>query len=201
MNSIECPICFDVIGDKNNITTDCGHKFHASCLMTNITRNGFGCPCCRAVMAENDTNDSDENESNDDEDTYDSDEDTYDSDEDEELFSDYALRGLRLFTNQLENVASDQEDISDEIAESNNRPLPSAEHVMRLLSEDGYLQHHIVSAMLAYHKEYRDNTDIQTQGTNLWNKVSHIIDNFVPDVNVDIDIDHIHPNVTIRRRN
>jgi len=42
----------DVIGERNNITTECGHQFHASCIMTNVSRNGFNCPCCRTAMAE-----------------------------------------------------------------------------------------------------------------------------------------------------
>jgi len=61
---IECPICMDVIeGEKNKITTDCGHCFHANCLMTNVAHNGFGCPYCRTAMAaEPADNNSDEDE-------------------------------------------------------------------------------------------------------------------------------------------
>ena len=55
----ECPICMDIIGDNNCLTTECGHKFHTNCMFSNINHNGFICPCCRAQMiAEN--NDSDE---------------------------------------------------------------------------------------------------------------------------------------------
>jgi hypothetical protein len=38
--------------NKNKLTTECGHTFHTSCLMTNIAKNGFGCPYCRTLMAE-----------------------------------------------------------------------------------------------------------------------------------------------------
>lgn len=55
----ECPICYEIIGDKNSIITDCNHKFHASCIMTNVARNGFSCPCCRSVMAEEKERDDD----------------------------------------------------------------------------------------------------------------------------------------------
>ena len=49
----ECPICMDPIeGAKNSITTECGHAFHATCLMTSVAHNGFGCPYCRTAMAE-----------------------------------------------------------------------------------------------------------------------------------------------------
>ena len=49
----ECPICMEKIeGDKNKLTTECGHTFHTSCLMTNVSKNGFDCPYCRTIMAE-----------------------------------------------------------------------------------------------------------------------------------------------------
>lgn len=64
---MDCPICMEVIGETNNITTECGHCFHASCIMTNVSRNGFSCPCCRAQMAEE--------EEYDEEDDYDDEED------------------------------------------------------------------------------------------------------------------------------
>lgn len=50
---MECPICYDEIETtKNCITTVCGHKFHAKCLMKNAHINGFSCPSCRAQMVE-----------------------------------------------------------------------------------------------------------------------------------------------------
>jgi hypothetical protein len=52
MNTDECPICMEGIdATKNCLTTECGHRFHTSCLMTNVATNGFGCPNCRATMA------------------------------------------------------------------------------------------------------------------------------------------------------
>ena len=48
----ECPICMEeFVGGCNTVVTECGHKFHCSCLMTNASHNGFNCPYCRAVMA------------------------------------------------------------------------------------------------------------------------------------------------------
>jgi hypothetical protein len=43
--------------NKNNLTTDCGHTFHTSCLLTNIAKNGFGCPYCRTLLAEKESDD------------------------------------------------------------------------------------------------------------------------------------------------
>ena len=121
---IECPICYDIIEEKNNITTECGHKFHASCLMNNITRNGFGCPCCRLIMAEFPE---EEEEDEDDEGTLLDESDDDDDDDDETLLDDDtvfaddddALRGLRLFTNLLQGHQHDEEDIIGKIPKSN----------------------------------------------------------------------------------
>ena len=61
---MECPICYDEIETtKNCITTDCGHKFHAKCLMKNAHINGFSCPSCRAQMVEQEPEDVTESES------------------------------------------------------------------------------------------------------------------------------------------
>jgi len=50
----DCPICYELVSlRKNCITTECGHLFHASCLMKHTSINGYGCPCCRTQMAEN----------------------------------------------------------------------------------------------------------------------------------------------------
>lgn len=50
MNHV-CPICLDEFNEtKNKTITDCGHKFHTSCLMENISLNGFGCPYCRKQL-------------------------------------------------------------------------------------------------------------------------------------------------------
>jgi hypothetical protein len=51
MSSIsDCPICYEAIHDTNCVTTECGHNFHTSCLLKNISFNGYKCPCCRDVM-------------------------------------------------------------------------------------------------------------------------------------------------------
>jgi hypothetical protein len=60
------------------VTTECGHTFHCRCLLTNAAHNGFGCPFCRAELA-------DAVEDSDSEDEYDEDEYTparYDDDSD-----------------------------------------------------------------------------------------------------------------------
>jgi len=61
--TIDCPICMDPIdGNKNSVVTECGHKFHCSCLMKNSCHNGFDCPMCRSAMVEEMEEDDDEDE-------------------------------------------------------------------------------------------------------------------------------------------
>ena len=172
---IDCPICFDSIGEKNNITTECGHKFHASCLMTNISRNGFGCPCCRAVMAEEPDDDSDDDSS-----LPLSDDET----EIEEIFADNddALRGLRLLTNLLEGNEHDQEDVVAEyqyVQQKEEDSPPTLDLVSILLAQQGITFENLVANALMEHDEYEDNMELLDRATDdLWGKLRIIISNF-----------------------
>ena len=77
----ECSICLENIdGVSNKVVTDCGHTFHCKCLMTNVSFNGFGCPFCRNVMAEEKNDDDEEEDSEED----DSDDEEYDDDDDDD---------------------------------------------------------------------------------------------------------------------
>ena len=84
----ECPICYDCMTDINITTTQCGHKFHSSCIFNNL-KYGLDCPLCRTELVkgveENEDEDEDEESyySSDDEDE-DQSQDDDDSDEEEE---------------------------------------------------------------------------------------------------------------------
>lgn len=47
-----CPICFEIFESYsvNYMSTQCGHKFHSTCLLKNVSKNGFSCPYCRHDM-------------------------------------------------------------------------------------------------------------------------------------------------------
>jgi len=49
----ECVICFEVIGEKNNCVTECGHKFCLKCLVVAMCHKN-SCPCCRTQLIEDD---------------------------------------------------------------------------------------------------------------------------------------------------
>jgi len=57
--TIECCICFETIGEKNNCVTPCGHKFCFVCLTKALTNNNT-CPCCREVLLEASEEDEDD---------------------------------------------------------------------------------------------------------------------------------------------
>ena len=43
-----CPVCFDELGNTNQMTLRCGHKFCGDCIMEHMQRvGGMKCPICR----------------------------------------------------------------------------------------------------------------------------------------------------------
>jgi len=130
---MECPICMDDIEacNINCVTTECGHQFHTSCLMRNIAHNGFGCPYCRSIMAEEveDSDDDDEyNEQDDDEETIVSDV-TYDP---QSTDNERALSGMRRLFRRAEN---DIENAADGIDSDDDEDYYDDEEVIKLTSQ------------------------------------------------------------------
>ena len=169
----ECPICMDPIeGNKNCVTTECGHIFHAKCLMTSVAHNGFGCPYCRTAMAEV---------------PEDEDED-YEDDEDED-YDDDALRGLRLFTNNLNGEENDEQDIEEENAylqddedteaQEPQAPVPTASFIANKLTQQGFTMEDLVKIMMLQHEEYRSQSELlERVDDELFGKMRIIISNF-----------------------
>jgi hypothetical protein len=107
---MDCPICMDCIMDTVNcVTTDCGHRFHTSCLMKNTAINGYDCPCCRAQMAE----EPDDSISSNDDDSSETDS-FYD-----EAEEDFIMIGFRWFFQQIngEELEGDAEEYEELLKE------------------------------------------------------------------------------------
>jgi len=123
---------------KNCVTTECGHQFHAKCLMQNVAHNGFDCPYCRATMADEVSNDDDDDDS------------FFSNDEDEEvseLYSDRALFAMRSMfrMNSGEEVVEededdDEDDDSEEDEDNGEDAIPVDRVVQNLQSQFSYEQ-------------------------------------------------------------
>lgn len=183
----DCPICMDVIEvNKNCVTTECGHCFHASCLMKNVAHNGFECPYCRHTMAE---------------DVRKSYDDTYydDMDDDVNTFEssvarrehemNYALRGFRFMQNNLEGVPHDYNDLTDELYDDDDetastlrtQELPDAAYIARRLFEDGFNVEQLIKCLLFRQEQYADIVDLEYLDNEFCDKVSKYIETFSAD--------------------
>jgi|LauGreDrversion4_1035100.scaffolds.fasta_scaffold54375_2 hypothetical protein len=171
---MDCPICMeDIECTKNCITTECGHCFHASCLMKSVAHNGFGCPYCRSAMADDIKAEDDEWES-------------VESFEDDE----YALRGLRFFMNNIEGDEHDQYDMEDEdiddeedressVEVEEEEPKPSAAYLTEKLLEQGITMEQMVKAMLLRHDEYEAEEEAYDRvDGQIFGKIRSIIHNY-----------------------
>ena len=172
----ECPICMEPIEmTKNCLTTECGHCFHTSCLMTSVAHNGFGCPYCRTKMAEEVADEDSE----------------YDEEEFYEQYDDYVLRGLRFFNNNLNGEEHDQEDLDDESEdtedaeeededEEDTRP-PPVSYVAQKLTEQGVTTEDLLKAILCSVNNYeRDYEDFERVENEIFGRVSTILNNYTP---------------------
>jgi hypothetical protein len=190
----DCPICMDEVDFiKNCVTTECGHTFHASCLMTSVAHNGFACPYCRTAMAEEVAEEEEEWE---------------DDATVEEIYGDDALRGFRFFMNNVNGLRHDAEDVEEEESvieaemgprrrtygdvrfndngemsweeEEDEEQKPTAEFVAQTLTEQGVTVEQLVKALMADHEEYQDDDDIERINDELFGKLRIIISNYKP---------------------
>jgi len=173
---IDCPICMDCIESttKNCVTTECGHCFHASCLMTSVAHNGFGCPYCRTKMAE---------KPEEDEETVWSDE-----EEEEEMFDEDAMRGFRFFWNNINCQAHETEDVEEEDAEEETEEteeedanIPSASFVAEKLQQKGVSYEQLVKMILLQHAEYADDEVSERLDDETFGKIRIIVSNYTPE--------------------
>ena len=177
----ECPICMDPIESttRNCVSTECGHCFHTNCLMTSVAHNGFGCPYCRTKMAE---------EVADEESDYDDESES----EEYEQYDDYALRGLRLFNNNVNGEEHDQEDLDEEDEDSSEPEQeeeevaeeatpPPVSYVAQKLAEQGVTMETLLKAVLCSVNNYeRDYEDFERVENEIFGRVSTILNNYTP---------------------
>jgi hypothetical protein len=170
---VECPICMDEInGEKNKVTTECGHCFHTSCLMKNVAHNGFGCPYCRDAMAE-------EVESDEEYDEFSIDE------EEGPDYNDNVLRGARWLFQRAEGeeVDDDEDSVLDEEEERVEvEPRAPVDYIVEKLTERGVSMADLVKAILIRdHDEYQFHDEFDRVDDELFGKFRIIISNYQPE--------------------
>lgn len=167
----ECPICMENIDvSKNCVTTECGHQFHTSCLMKNVAFNGFECPYCRTVMAENDEEDSDEEEyEEDDEEAEDA------EDEDDDVEEPPLLRWI---------IDDDADEIDENYPLSNEDPIPSFDLILKTLIEKNVSYEDLVKCTLFGHLAFsytEHNPEINRLNELINNEIYEVIINYKPE--------------------
>jgi len=191
-------------GETNSVVTECGHLFHTSCIMKNITRNGFNCPCCRREMAEEVDSDLDS----------DSDSDS-DSDEEEEneiqnlneeflaQRAAYELQGLRWFFQRVEGeegegIQEEEEEI--QIPVQTNNPEVTRQlcpyFISELLKNQGVTYEKLVFAILTEHDEYIQDRRCMGIGGNIWEKIRNILRESHSDSDSDSDLESGYDSVS-----
>ena len=176
----ECPICMENIDSVcNRVVTECGHAFHCSCLMKNAAHNGFGCPYCRTVMAEQ---------------PEDSDSEDSDSDSEEEtVFDEDALTSFRMFHQRIngEEIEEQEEDDDDwgtvdsevevegEVLVSE---LPDAAYVAEKLSGRGITFEDLVKdALFNAHSNWGDHfSEYERRSSEVYGQFRAVITQFSP---------------------
>ena len=149
---IDCPICMDcIVSENNKVTTECGHCFHTNCLMANIAHNGFGCPYCRSLMAE-------EPEDNDDDDHISvisfeesSINSSVEEEEEDNEGEEIPYSGLRSIRRLFQEPREEEDDEEEE-----DYPKPPLEYLVQKLVEEGFTIERLVKSWLTEHDEYED---------------------------------------------
>ena len=174
---VECPICMDEIEEKNKVTTECGHCFHTSCLMKNVAHNGFGCPYCRTVMAEEPADNNSDEE-------YDE----FSLDEEEGPdYSDNVLRGARWLFQRAEGEDLDDEEDSVlgeeevEVEDEEEVVRPSVDYIVGKLVQRGVTMEDFVKTILLMdHDEFENEASFERVDSELYGKFRAIITSFRP---------------------
>jgi hypothetical protein len=137
MSSIvdECPICMDNIEvSKNCIVTECGHKFHASCLLSSVAHSNFACPCCRYELAEHPEESDDDGSEEEEED-------------DQEIYQNMRWLFQRAEGEELEEEWYEDDDEYEDEDEGEERNIP-VNYIVNNLSSLNYNFEDIVKVLL-----------------------------------------------------
>jgi cobalamin biosynthesis protein CobT len=181
----------DIEITKNCVTTECGHTFHANCLMRNVAFNGFGCPYCRFEMVEDvsdeseyEEDDEDGEEDDDDNDDDNDDEENDEEDDDQEEDQEEGQDQEELVEDEDDHVEDDDnsEDFNRWFDRLNNReikPMPSFKLIEKKLIEQGVSYECLIKGII-YYSLHRDLDHDNYEECLKWSdKIDDIIDNTI----------------------
>ena len=159
----ECPICYDCMTDINITTTQCGHKFHSSCIFNNL-KYGLDCPLCRTELVkgvEEDKEEDEDDEDDDDEESY------YSSDDDEE---------------------DDNEDDDDDQDEENRKPKFdfTMEQVAQKMQKMNISYADFIGYILIYSNKQMKEDDKKKYNRKHSKKIEELLDDIV-DYKISVD--------------
>ena len=177
--SKECPICMEEICDEiNKVTTDCGHIFHCKCLIQNVAHNGFNCPYCRNVLAD-EPNESVETDTTS----------GFHNVEEENMLTSFRMFHQRINNEEVEHDRLryhgfddeyEEDDSVNEFINENNKLAPNFEYVCDKLKQQNISYEDLVKALL-YENHHNWGTRY-VEHSNISNEISHrmqrIIDNY-----------------------
>ena len=173
---VECPICMEPIeSNKNNIITECGHCFHAKCLMTNAAINGFNCPYCRTQMA-NETESSDDESSE-----YESVEGYLEVDTD---YTEHVLNGARWLFQRAEGEEVDEDDDGDSILaeeedEEESSEVPHVDYFISKMSQHSITNEDLIKFILLNTQiEYQEHASFRQSDNMVYGFIRHMITSY-----------------------
>jgi len=168
--TMDCPICMDcIVSENNKVTTECGHCFHTNCLMANVAHNGFGCPYCRTMMAEEPENDDDETIS------------VISVEESVERFTESrrSYAGLRSIRYLFQESGDEDIEDEDEDEDEEDYPKPPLEYLAQKMIEQGFTFERLLKACLIQHEEYNDiGEEIHEEDDKIFETMRILISNY-----------------------
>jgi len=125
----------------------------------------------------------DSEEEDDDDETNDNDSENSDVGTIREPYSNYALLGLRLFTNRLEDVEHDPEDVMADYtltfqSQEDQTVIPTIEYITEKLIEQGVTMNQLVHTLAMDHREYENWDEPEMIYADLSERIRRIINEF-----------------------
>ncbi len=183
----ECPICLDNIDlTKNCIITECGHKFHCSCFMRHSAIQGFNCPYCRSITAEQqvEEDDEDDEEYEDDNTTiYTTDLEEEEAEAEEIQNNSFPFVGIRRMFREAEAEAMDVDYMRQREREMADEVVPSVQYMITKLTARNYTLEDFVRLLLVDYESSElvgdhYNTDTGKDYMDAFGDIAEIIEDY-----------------------